>query len=89
LQESPGSGGPMTLSARSHGSILLRSGLALLLAFSTFSAERLGAQQVLTKQETAGIQKDTERHFGDAPADPGSKATVPWRPHDNLQCFSP
>jgi unsaturated rhamnogalacturonyl hydrolase len=28
----------------------------------------------LTPEETAGIQQDTARHFGDAPADPGTKA---------------
>jgi unsaturated rhamnogalacturonyl hydrolase len=33
------------------------------------------AQQSLTPEETASIQKDTSRHFGDAPLDPGPKAT--------------
>ncbi len=33
------------------------------------------AQQPLTPEERAGIAKDTARHFGDAPDNPGPKAT--------------
>lgn len=33
-----------------------------------------GAQQSLAPEEIAGIQKDTARHFGDAPTQPGPKA---------------
>ena len=36
----------------------------------------LPAQQVLTPEETASIQKDISRHFGDAPDDPGPKAAL-------------
>ena len=45
--------------------------VALLLATSG-----LPAQQVLTPEETANIQKDISRHFGDAPDDPGPKAAL-------------
>lgn len=47
----------------------------LLLAGALLSIQTLAAQQLLTPQEIAGIQKDTARHFGDAPENPGPKAT--------------
>ncbi len=45
--------------------------LALLL-----QASGLAAQQSLTPEESANIQKEISRHFGDAPEDPGPKAAL-------------
>jgi rhamnogalacturonyl hydrolase YesR len=38
-------------------------------------ANCFAAETAFTPDETAGIQRDTARHFGDAPEDPGPKAT--------------
>lgn len=46
-----------------------------LLAASLIFIAHLSAQQAFTPEEMAGIQKDTSRHFGDAPENPGPKAT--------------
>ena len=51
------------------------SGAALWIAF-LLSASSLPAQQHLTPEETANIQKDIARHFGDAPEDPGRMAAM-------------
>jgi len=48
--------------------------LALCILF--LSSVALLAQQSLTPQEIADIQKDTARHFGDAPEDPGPRARL-------------
>lgn len=50
---------------------LLACAVAGLVALS--SAAR--AQQSLTSEEATGIAKDTARHFGDAPVDPGPRVT--------------
>jgi unsaturated rhamnogalacturonyl hydrolase len=69
-QKSQCNGVPVIRTARSG------CGLALMLAITTLSGENLAAQQqAITPQEAAGIQKDTARHFGDAPANPGPKAS--------------
>jgi unsaturated rhamnogalacturonyl hydrolase len=39
-------------------------------------AASLLAQSSLTPEETANIQKDTSRHFGDAPEDPGPRSNL-------------
>ena len=59
---------------RSRGLIGL-AGVAICLAFLP-QASGLAAQQSLTPEETANIQKDISRHFGDAPEDPGAKAAL-------------
>lgn len=51
------------------------AGLATLLAGIMLLTGSLSAQQSLTPEETANIDKDTARHFGDAPLDPGPKAS--------------
>ena len=51
------------------------AGLTVLLAGTMLLTGSLSAQQSLTPEETANIDKDTARHFGDAPPDPGPKAS--------------
>lgn len=46
-----------------------------LLSFVLLFTGALAASQTLTPEESTSIQKDTSRHFGDAPEDPGPKAT--------------
>jgi rhamnogalacturonyl hydrolase YesR len=49
--------------------------IAILVAGIFLHAGSLAAQTAFTPEETASIQKDTARHFGDAPQDAGPKAT--------------
>jgi unsaturated rhamnogalacturonyl hydrolase len=51
-----------------------RAGTVLLLGGMLLATGHLTAQS-LTPEETANIQKDTSRHFGDAPQDPGPRAS--------------
>lgn len=53
---------------------LLRLALCAAIAFALASPCVLPAQDI-SPSERAGIEKDIARHFGDAPADPGPKAT--------------
>ena len=45
-----------------------------LLSLTLLLSSSLAAQQTFTPEETASIQKDISRHFGDAPEDPGPRA---------------
>ena len=47
-----------------------RVGSSLLLVCAVLTPATAIAQQSLTPDEVTNIEKDTARHFGDAPADP-------------------
>ena len=53
-----------------------RVGSSLLLVCAVLTPATAIAQQSLTPDEVTNIEKDTARHFGDAPADPGPKANL-------------